>query len=347
MEIWELYVDVNINEANMKHLYIIGNGFDIHHDIQCGFDKYAKWLEKNYPDIYYQVEDWYFAYDKKLWSDFEHLLGDLDVRYHARRIADENFPSQKKLAESEGREFDNLKRKYEQSSEEARDEFEALYESIRNSFREWVEQLDKPKADRKLPIEKVDSLFITFNYTDVLESLYRVPEERILYIHGKAKRDDELILGHGLSQDDIQTRNTEVPPEDLKTEEEIKKFFDRQGDDSVVDETYDVIVNQLAEQVKPVGRLMRKIKMFMSGNEDVDVIHIYGFSFSDIDMPYIEDIASMVDLKSVKWEVSYYDDEDEERFRKMVRDIGVSDEKISTATLEKINKYGGCETLFV
>lgn len=77
---------------------------------------------------------------------------------------------------------------------------------------------------------------------------------------------DVNINEAGLSHDNIQTRNTELPPEDLKTEEETKKFFDSQGNDSVVDETYDVIVNQLVEQVKPVGRLRREIKMFMSVN---------------------------------------------------------------------------------
>lgn len=330
----------------MRQMYVIGNGFDIHHDLKCGFDKYASWLEKNYLNLYYKVENTYFVYDQKLWSDFEHLLGELDVRYHSRRIAKENLPLQKRLEQSEGREFDNLKRRYEQSAEEARDEFEELYESIRNSFRVWVEQLDKPKEECKLPINKEDSVFITFNYTDVLEYLYRVPEERILYIHGKAQRGDELILGHGLSYDDIQTRNAEVPPEDLNTEEEIKKFFESKGDDSVVDETYDEIANQLAEQAKPVERLRRRIKMFLSENDDVEVIHIYGFSFSDIDMPYIEDIASMVDLKKVKWEVSYYEDRDEGRFRNRIRALGVSNENILTTTLEKIKMYSGCATLF-
>lgn len=340
-------MEANVNEASMKHLYIIGNGFDIHHGIQCGFREYAKWLEKNNPDVYYKVEDKYFVYDKELWSDFEHLLGELDVHYHARRIAGENFPSQKKLAESEGREFDNLKRRYEQSAEEARDEFEELYESIRNSFRDWVEQLDRPNEVCKLPIDKENSVYITFNYTDVLEYLYRVPEDRILYIHGKAKRGDELILGHGLSYDDIQTRNTEIPPEDFKTEEEIKKFFESKGDDFVVDETCDVIIDRLADQKKPVERLRRRTKMFLSGNEDAEVIHIYGFSFSDIDMPYIEDIASMVNLKKVKWEVSYYEEDDEMRFRNHIRALGVPGENITTTTLKKIKKYGGCETLFV
>ena len=37
-------------------------------------------------------------------------------------------------------------------------------------------------------------IFLNFNYTDTLERIYGIPSEYILYIHGKALRNDNLIV---------------------------------------------------------------------------------------------------------------------------------------------------------
>ena len=79
----------------MTHLYIIGNGFDRHYKMECGFDNYAEWLKMANPDIYYKVENAYGIYNDELWCDFEHLLGKLDVQEHAERIAYDRYPTQK------------------------------------------------------------------------------------------------------------------------------------------------------------------------------------------------------------------------------------------------------------
>lgn len=39
-------------KQHIKHLYIIGNGFDIHHDMGCSYADYRVWLEENEPTIY-------------------------------------------------------------------------------------------------------------------------------------------------------------------------------------------------------------------------------------------------------------------------------------------------------
>lgn len=36
----------------MKHLYIIGNGFDIHTGLATRYSDFQLWLEYNYPVIY-------------------------------------------------------------------------------------------------------------------------------------------------------------------------------------------------------------------------------------------------------------------------------------------------------
>lgn len=329
----------------MTHLYIIGNGFDRHHKMECGFDNYAEWLKKTNPDIYYKVENAYGIQNEDLWCDFEHLLGKLDVQEHAERIAYDRYPTQKQLENSTDKEFDNLKRWYELSPDEAREEFEDLFEDIRSSFREWVQQLDEPDITQQMPIYKKDSYFITFNYTDTLQTLYRIPIEQILYIHGNAKQGDDLILGHGLSQGEIEDRCITEPPAEADTQEKIEAFYRNQGD-CIIDETLTEVCNQLANQAKPVGELLLKLERNLPLCEELHEIHIWGFSFSDIDMPYIDLIKSKVDSCNVLWEVSYFDDADEAKFRKILVDSGVPNDRIITTKLANIKRHFGSKSLF-
>ena len=329
----------------MTHLYIIGNGFDRHHKMECGFDNYAEWLKKTNPDIYYKVENAYGIQNEDLWCDFEHLLGKLDVQEHAERIAYDRYPKQKQLENSTDKEFEDLKRWYELSPAEARDEFEDLFEDIRSSFREWVQQLDEPDITQQMPIYKKDSYFITFNYTDTLQTLYRIPIEQILYIHGNAKQGDDLILGHGLSQGEIEDQCITEPPEEADTQEKIEAFYRNQGD-CIIDETLTEVCNQLANQAKPVGELLLKLERNLPLCEELHEIHIWGFSFSDIDMPYIDLIKSKVDSYNVLWEVSYFDDADEAKFRKILVDSGVPNDRIITTKLANIKRHFGSKSLF-
>lgn len=43
----------------MKHLYIIGNGFDLHHGIPSGYHSYRQWLEENHPGVLYLIDEYY------------------------------------------------------------------------------------------------------------------------------------------------------------------------------------------------------------------------------------------------------------------------------------------------
>lgn len=39
-----------------QHLYIIGNGFDIHHGIQSSYRAYREWLLENHPELLTRLE---------------------------------------------------------------------------------------------------------------------------------------------------------------------------------------------------------------------------------------------------------------------------------------------------
>ena len=54
----------------MKHLYIIGNGFDIHHEINSSYSNFRDWMESNYPSILEDVENVYGYCDADWWAVF-------------------------------------------------------------------------------------------------------------------------------------------------------------------------------------------------------------------------------------------------------------------------------------
>ena len=69
----------------MKHLYIIGNGFDIHTGLKTRYADFRLWLEYNYPFIYEDLQATYDI-DVEWWNDFEVQLGKLDVKKYAKKF---------------------------------------------------------------------------------------------------------------------------------------------------------------------------------------------------------------------------------------------------------------------
>lgn len=83
--------------THFKHLYIIGNGFDIHHSINSSYSNYRNWLEENEPDIYSQLCDLYgVSTDEdeahEWWSDFENMLSEIDLYDYVENVVVENYP---------------------------------------------------------------------------------------------------------------------------------------------------------------------------------------------------------------------------------------------------------------
>lgn len=42
-----------------KHLYFIGNGFDLHHEINSSYGHFRDWMSENNPDVMNSVEEIY------------------------------------------------------------------------------------------------------------------------------------------------------------------------------------------------------------------------------------------------------------------------------------------------
>lgn len=328
----------------MEHLYIIGNGFDKHHWIESGFDDFGRWLKENHSSLFYQLVSIYSISDKKEWQQFEHILGELNVTYQVEEIMEDRRPNWMSLPDDD-RAFNNAKRDYEAAPEVARYTFEDLFEEVRYTFVEWINQLNEPERKQMITMEK-NSTFVTFNYTDTLESLYKIAANQIIYIHGCAKRGEKLELGHGKTVEDIQSEYYSQIPEDVDSQEQIEHFY-ANANDWVEEDTYMEIIQRLADQRKPVEDLIGKLnKLLLDNMTDIVHIHIYGFSFSDIDMPYIATIANHINRNRVMWEVTYYADDEAMRFCSQLESLGIPKENILLTTLKDLNRYGRVGYIF-
>lgn len=162
----------------MKHLYIIGNGFDLFTGLHTSYTDFKRWLEINYVFVY---ENMIAAYsmDGEWWNDFENQLGQLDVENYVRRFAKPEKPITEIIAALEAQEqrvqnnpdFPNL---YSESP--CANRLRGLLDILQFCFERWVKDCQNVITNPKYTnIEKHDSFFINFNYTDVLEWLYEIP----------------------------------------------------------------------------------------------------------------------------------------------------------------------------
>lgn len=189
---------------------------------------------------------------------------------------------------------------------------EQLSTRLKDRFSSWVRNLIIPKEKTykkiKLSID-CDSLFLTFNYTSTLETLYNVDKSHILHIHGDAHSiRDELILGHGWRREERGSWNDVPNPENLDTRV-------MQGND-MIDQYFDTTFKNYED-------IIEQNKAFFSGLFTVRTICVLGHSLADIDMPYLEEIVSQIKIQDVAWNVSYYGQEEYTHHGLVLQNIGV------------------------
>lgn len=62
-----------------KHLYVIGNGFDIFSSLNTRYSDFRKWLKFNYAFVYEAIVSVYGLPSIEWWNEFEVSLGKLDI----------------------------------------------------------------------------------------------------------------------------------------------------------------------------------------------------------------------------------------------------------------------------
>lgn len=314
-------------------LYIIGNGFDMHHGIKSGYSNYRKWLEENDSDLYERLREYYDVDDDEWWWQFEQSLGYPDMSDYIEQTAFENEPD---YGSDDFRDRD-----YHAGQFQAEDEIGGLVQEIRDSFTEWVASLSLPLSDKKISLDKEDAYFINFNYTDTLQSVYNVSDENILSIHGNVTKGTDLVLGHNRTYDEINTEyvvELPEPPADLN-DEDLAEWYDNHSDDGegyIHQSVRGEVVSQISSLRKNTAGIILANKKIFESLKDVKHIFVYGLSFSSIDTPYIDELISHIDKDTVQWKVSYLTEDDLAKEQAYFKLKGIKSSLLSYIKLDEL-----------
>ena len=131
--------------------------------------------------------------------------------------------------------------------------------------------------------------YLTFNYTDTLETRYAIPASQIAHIHGSRLCDDEYVVGH----------NNNRNPSEAWDEDGI--IFEQKAHEN--------IIKWMNELTKCYHANIAKHRAFFDSLRDVKQIITYGHSMANVDWPYFEEIIKIVGA-DVPWRVSCYSKDD-------------------------------------
>src|SRR5580658_1685773 len=306
----------SINRKLMKTLYVIGNGFDLHHGLSSSYADFGTFLKAHDPRIHYLLGE-YFNTDVEFWSHFEARLADLDAAALAENASSFLTPygadDWKDSAHHDYQfELDRL--------------VEGLSQGLKAQFATWIRQLEVPDPvtipSRLLRLD-ASATFLNFNYTCSLQALYGVAPSQVLHIHGSADDvDSDLILGHGWNPKERGSSNdgTNLEEADMREVEGngiIDSYFER--------------------TFKPTDCVIAAHQSFFEGLQGTHQILVMGHSMEDVDFPYFKEIIRHIDVSSVRWRVSYHVADDAPKFRQQLEKRGgVSARLVELARLAEL-----------
>lgn len=290
-------------------LFIIGNGFDLAHSLPTRYWNFRKYLYKMYPEFLDSFEEEYYIYPsggdgaKKsmLWNDLETNLANISEEVIIEQAVSIDMGLESGDVGIEDTLYYHFRDKYE---------YIAL---LAKYMKQWVRTI----RVRDLPIKTSlinnnDSLYITFNYTAVLERVYGIDEDKVIHIHGSLRqRDGDPVLGHG-NKDRIEAiRQKRYKAEEVFYEKEISIC-------RVIEDYYN-------HTYKNISRYMPKLSLL--SNKDIDEIYVIGHSLAGVDIPYFESIDNLTG-KAARWKVYYRRCEEKKRMLDSLIENGVDEKRI-------------------
>jgi hypothetical protein len=173
-------------------LFIIGNGFDRAHDLPTRYWDFRTYLQQMYPEFLYSFEEEYYIYPsggdetKKtmLWNELETNLANISEEVIIEQAVSIDMGLECGDVGIEDTLYYHFTDKYKYIT------------LLAKYMKQWVRTI----RIRDLPIKTSlinhtnDALYITFNYTAVLERVYGIDEDRVIHIHGSLRQRDGDII---------------------------------------------------------------------------------------------------------------------------------------------------------
>lgn len=327
-----------MKNTSPQTLYIIGNGFDLYHDLDTWYSSFGLFLRDNYSSIYEYFlnyfglpeldEDDEDSLKDPLWSHFEESLASLDIdliieehsEYAANPASDEH---------SDG-DWDTIA----VYVGEIRGD---LTIKLLEVFKEFIRNVQYPcKGEISLLNIDNSAIYFNFNYTETLELYYQIDPSQILYIHNKAESNEKLVLGHGIDPNEFE-RKVAIPSDDLK-DEELDQWREAQADsyDLSIERGRDELIKYFADSFKATSLLINKNESFFKSLNSINKVYVLGHSLADVDSDYFKKILESINNDIIIWYVSYRKaDEITERKDKLLN-LGLLEKQIQFIKMDEM-----------
>lgn len=289
-----------------NRLYVIGNGFDLAHGMPCRYQDFKRYCQEYNEEMYRHIDRFYTDTDK-LWSDFEAELPNIDER------------SLFCWATALNPEWNQDWKDYYRFVDTVKDEVDYL-QWLTFAFKEWILSIDISKVPSLFKINHENALFLTFNYTEVLEKVYHIPSSIVNHIHGIAKNNfSSLIVGHN------------------KTDYEINDMFD--SDNDIELEACKEVKDLVRGWRKNTDSIIHRNACFFDSLHDVTEIFVLGHSMANVDMPYFHEIKANVQPDAM-WTLSIYSQVDKQRKNEAIQELQLQDENVHFIELDDLSTQG-------
>lgn len=292
-------------------LYVVGNGFDLYHGMPTAYKDFGSYLEIHNPELYDCINTYLLA-GNHLWGDFELALSNLDadqlIEKYSSLLGD---PLSDEWSDSNNYDF-----QYEIDRIVV-----MLSLEVYKCFCEWIGGILIENTIPKLVLDKT-ACFLTFNYTSTLEDSYDIHNEQILHIHGETNNTrNPIVIGHNYAFSPTEyfgQVTDEHDPRIIQAKASISQYF--------------------KSTIKPIDQVIADNAGFFTSLHSVKQICILGHSLSIVDYPYFQEIAKHINIASVNWEFSYYDEEDKNVFREFAVKVGIDPCNTTVFKLEELSE---------
>lgn len=311
--------------------YIIGNGFDIAHNLKTSYSCFREYLKKYHEEFLVELEKLYGFYpideddpyagftkdaikereesiENILWGRFEENLGkvDEDEIYGRCKSAVKDLEEGLELPVQIG---DTLNTYFDKEYR--------FIQDLQEYLLKWVRQirLNKAPVKRKKLLTDADDLFLTFNYTPTLERVYGIKSSQVCHIHGGYSPYCSLrpIIGHA---------NKNAIEQQRKWQHECDEKFE-EGEASI----HKAIADFYERTLKDTDKYIGYNASFLNRAQNADSIEVIGQSIENVDQPYYKYVLSLAGRK-IPWTIYYYvdpctGDSTEGKLRSKAIEIGI------------------------
>lgn len=301
-----------------KKLFIVGNGFDLQHNISSRYQDLHTFIKERYilhKDPFYLPgggllpKQFMYGYQ---YHDMEYVLAFLDYTLTLTEKTDNWWNIEDSLSKLYlMNEFDLnsddpfTKIDYNESPENQIFYIGQCFRIFYILFHLWVNQIDISKTTPNHSFQKLidpeGDYFLTFNYTRTLEDIYHA--KNVFHIHG-VQGPGVKMFGHQVKDEEYIVSFCEANCIPLSCLEGVKYLF----------ELTEKNTRSIYENNK---------RYFESLDSEIKEIYSYGFSFSLVDMIYIYGICKSLSTQNIVWFLSDYSSPEQiDEYKRMISASG-------------------------